>query len=192
MIIVGAWNPAIVQPTWLSQRKVVEASEAQNVSANPFTKGFYFEIDGVAWHVDEQRLQIWSPGKLDTGIYAARVLNLLSHTPVQAMGTNFYFQTIAQDWPADKAPRIGNWDLEDAPPEQQFEQFVWSGTKKMGADTTCKITVTRGTGEAVALHLNLHRDVDATRAAQFAGAWKADWAAVREIVHQVLGIHANE
>ncbi len=190
VIVLGAWNPAIVQPDWLSERKVVESSTPESLSANPLTKGFFFKMDNVNWIIDEQRLQIWGAGGTDTGVFAARVLSLLSHTPVQAIGTNFHFQTGVGEWPSTRLPKLGDWTLETSPTKLQFKQFTWVGTRKMGSDTSCQITLTHAE-DALSLNVNLHRDADAVRAAQFAGAWRQDWQAVREIISDIFEVHAD-
>jgi len=192
VIVLGAWNPGIVQPAWLSERKVVEAKNAEDLSVNPLTKGFFFKMDNVNWFIDEQRLQIWAPGTTDTGVFAARVLSLLSYTPVQAIGTNFHLETSAREWPATRLPRLGDWTLDGSPATLQFEQFTWVGKQKMGADTSCQISLTQGVEDALSLVVNLHRDVaNATRAAQLAGAWREDWQSVREVISNVFGVNVQ-
>jgi hypothetical protein len=191
VVVLGAWNPAIVQPQWLLERKVVVAGSAENIAANPQTKGLFFQMDGVNWLIDEQRLQIWAPDKRDTGVYAARVLDLLPYTPIQAVGTNFFFQSSLRDWPREKLPQLGDWTLETAPKEFQFEQFLWGGTRRM-AETSCQLNLTRA-GETVSLNINLHRNVlDASRASEYAGRWANDWKCAREMVSQIFGLSVNE
>jgi hypothetical protein len=188
VVVLGAWNPAIVQPAWLAERKVIETSEPlPAVNTNAFTEQFHFVASGVTWLIDEQRLSVGASSELDVGVSVARVLGLLSYTPVYSIGTNFSYETKASAWPEDKMPKLGNWSLENQGKSDGFQYFMWTGMRLIGEDTQCHMSVTRNLEDMVFVYFNLHRNVrNAAAAAMFAGQWADDLKMVTEMLNEML------
>ncbi len=101
LVVTGAWNPAIFQVGWILDHlfevergtKVQIAQVVRNTNDGPQTI-YYYEQLGI--HVSDRRLEIFvnSEGAelaARAEGMAARVFEVLPHTPVSAFGTNFVF-----------------------------------------------------------------------------------------------------
>ncbi len=100
LVIIGAWNPAILQPSWLG-RHVFGIPEGQPL---PVKMAFTpipgappkWTIEGITFVPSHDRLFL-SPVDLNQDTLSAvetkaiAILNLLHHTPVGAFGQNFHF-----------------------------------------------------------------------------------------------------
>lgn len=91
-ILIGFLNPAILTPTWLAQTGILtgEVSATSILPADfPVVQ---FSIGGLSWAANPLRLEVKSEdGSADPGELIAKVMELLPHTPVQALGNNFQF-----------------------------------------------------------------------------------------------------
>jgi hypothetical protein len=120
----------------------------------------------------------------DCGAYAAKILDLLPHTPVQAIGSNFAFHADLGDWPSDHLPCLGPVPGKGAEISKRFDQVQWQGVRNMGEGTQLQVTLTQRQEEGVVLAYNLHRNVaSAKQAREFAASWERD----RDVVVADLG-----
>ena len=83
----------------------------------------------MEWEVDYRRLMISSPSirikaRETCGDKAAKVMKLLSHTPVEAVGHNFHFSCGLEDWSDKPSPQLGGRKIGDFSDAQQFR---WVG-----------------------------------------------------------------
>lgn len=102
LIIAGGFNPAILKPSWILEH-VLERTEDQNLPVEILspvhgTGPVRFSFDGFSYTPTTQRLIIhlegMTPEQCDAGAgQAAKLLNLLPHTPVTGVGFNFSFET---------------------------------------------------------------------------------------------------
>jgi len=101
IVVVGAWNPAILQPHWLA-KEVYEIPEGQEF---PATMAFSTDpgappkcsIGGISYIASSDRLTVFVEGTEQANLEEAgqrtgSILRSLSHTPVSAMGQNFEFK----------------------------------------------------------------------------------------------------
>ena len=181
IVVIGAWNPAIIQPEWLFRSKVVEIPPPEiSVEVNPRTRQYRYMLGDFRWTIDDSRLEILSQKMQDCGVFAARVLALLPHTPVEAVGTNFVFKYPFQQWPDGLTVRIGQFNLNEQPDSVKFEQFTWSGVRSLER-ARLQISITQKKDSDVIVACNMHRNADSADAASaFAGSWSQDHDIVRE------------
>jgi hypothetical protein len=193
VLVVGAWNPAIVLPHWLLQSKVVEAaSEQVMVDVNPRTRQYGFTLGDFRWLVDDNKLGVRALKSLDCGVFLARVLALLPHTPVDAVRTSFVYKCTAEQWPKHLKPGIGDLTLDAPAAKVKFEQYGWTGVKNIESGRM-QISVTQQPKSDVVIACSLHRNVDnATAAAQFAGSWSRDLGIVLETLNAAFEISQDE
>jgi hypothetical protein len=110
----------------------------------------------VGWQVDNQRLSVASSDRsVDCGETVSRVLTLLPHTPVKALGHNFHFSATKQEWGERPAPMLGGRGLEDF---EDAEQVRWVGAFHRG-ETRIEVTLAYE-ADAVAILLNHHRTMN--------------------------------
>lgn len=101
--VVGAFNPAIIQPDWFKRFVPAVADEISTLV--PIGGGpMLFQSGLLYWAVTTERLIVYGPIS-QAGAIASSILRTLCHTPLRAAGVNFQFQGRA-----DRA-RCGPWRL---------------------------------------------------------------------------------
>ena len=128
-VAVGPFNPYIITPAWLLRYKVCLDDEAAEFGPGEPPEGSGFRLGAMEWAVDYRRMMISSPsiriqGKETCGDKAAKVMRLLSHTPVEAVGHNFHFSCGIEDWSDKPSPQLGGRDIREFPDAHQFR---WVG-----------------------------------------------------------------
>ena len=193
VVVVGAWNPAIISPPWLSNNKVVEElpKELQvELGLKPSGRIIKFELGGVQWKVTEDKLEIHGKGQeKDCGVFAARVLLLLPHTPIGAIGSNFVFESTLEEWPDPVKPYLGKLRLGAEAGHSNFRQVQWSGAGQQDEHTRLSIVVAARLNQGVQVTVNFHRNVQSvTEAVSFAGLWAQDRDTAAETLKELFEV----
>lgn len=188
IVMVGMWNPGIINPQWLQQHEIVKrVPTGTALGFQPLGRTIRFELEGMAWEVSDSRLAIRCESiRKSCGTYAAKVLELLSHTPMEAIGTNFVFTV--KGLPSVHVPRGGNISLPGQARSVPFSQVSWQGVADLDKDTVLNLTVTKAPG-GVVLALNFHRNCsNATEARKFTRRWHKDRSTALTILHDRFGV----
>ncbi len=175
-VVLGAWNPAILHPTWLSKHRIVrELPVAVPIGFHTLLRRRRFSLDGFDWEVDQTRLAITSTAGSNSGECAAKVLKILCHTPVEGIGHNFVYRSSARDWPERYLPRLGDMRVGKRSSRRVFEQAQWVGHRNLDDSTRLQILVSQEADGGVVAAFNFHRNVsEAPEAHKFAKKWRAD------------------
>jgi hypothetical protein len=142
VVVLGAWNPTIINPTWLLNNKVVEEEPKQvevEVAYAPHEGGVRFELGGATWLADYGRLQIVAKDWKDCGAFADRVLALLQHTPTRAIATNFVFSASLDDWRGKPLPQLGEFHLGSEDKPADFQEVRWTGVRELTPPTRFQV-----------------------------------------------------
>jgi|GEM_PF-2103481 len=101
LVLLGIWNPAILNPGWLAQHvHELGAGEGVQIQAEQFLlmpgQSPRFTLSGIKYSPSRNRLIIQPTAITEENFALAqraafRILNLLPHTPVAAVGQNFEF-----------------------------------------------------------------------------------------------------
>jgi len=187
IVMLGSWNPAIISPAWLyTQAVVAKLPPETQFGFQPLNRSIRFELAGMSWEASDSRLAITCSAMKNCGTYAAKVLNLLRHTPIQAVGTNFVFQSALDDWPRGDIAGIRDLTSPHEMAKLIFPQVVWQASSHIDSDTVLKLTATRNetAGEtSVVVSFNLHRNCnDAMKARRFVRLWRRDRDTVLDIL----------
>ncbi len=182
-LVRGNFNPYIVTPEWVAEQKLWQPKKAE-VALAVLARGLQFRGDDIEWVVDNDRLLV-SSVNADCGELAARVLRLLPHTPVRAVGTNFTFVGEKDDWGTSPVPMLGDRGPDAFPDDQRPEQVRWTGTISSKGVRT-EITVVFGE-DGVAVRFNFHRPVsDASAAALASEEFTHDKKRATELLKQFV------
>ena len=191
--VLGAWNPAIINPEWLAQYKVIE-KVTKNITfelAGPMGR-LIFAIGDVRWEVDPTRLAVKAPKFKDCGGYIARILGLLPHTPVGAIGSTFVFACPLTDWPETKLPKLGDVQLAPEPTSKGWHQVKWVGLRSLAKDTRIQLTVTQ-LEDGVAVGITFHRNVpNAEAALGYASGWVHDKDIALGLMKEMFGFESYD
>lgn len=189
VVVLGAWNPAIICPQWLQEQGIVKKiPEELKFAFQPLGRAVRFDLAGMTWEASDSRLTIVSRVLRNCGTYAAKVLDRLPHTPLQAIGTNFVFQGPAKDWPRRRAPKIAELKHPIGGGVAPLSQVSWEGVIDLDDVTVLKLTVTEKDDTGVA-SFNLHRNcAKASAAKAFARKWRADLSVVQAILKDNFGV----
>ena len=100
LVMIGAWNPAIITPDWLKQQfpEIITGSEYETAYVAAPYAAIRYGIEGIFVDPSNGRLRL-SPQKADRSRLelipklALAIYTRLLHTPIAAMGFNFAYRT---------------------------------------------------------------------------------------------------
>jgi len=91
-VLVGNLNPAIFHPAWFALNKLVSKEDAANAIVRVIHPELSnFDVGELSIQVDKQRFAVACPGRqheMLRDLIVGSFGNILSHTPIQAMGIN--------------------------------------------------------------------------------------------------------
>ncbi len=152
-VAAGAFNIYIIQPQWLTQVKILGPDEELLVESNFSEPGFRFrsQKSSFQWTVSPTRIAIEStdPSE-DCGEIIARILALLPHTPLKAIGNNAFYRA-----PLEESKETA---LCQVPTGYEVSQRSWhTGLLKSDALYNIQKSITQ---ENIGLHCNVHFKVE--------------------------------
>lgn len=193
IVVLGLWNPAIVSPGWLTEQQIAGARGTEvELQFNPYQRIFKFDLGGITWYVDYEKLEVRSDAGADCGKYASRVLELLSHTPVHAIGTNFAFECDSEAWPQKYRPCLGPMRCGAPSDPNAFLESKWQASRQLDDKSTrLQLIVTEGAGK-LELLINFHRSItSANEAKNFAERWTSDRELAFKFAKDYFGVDVS-
>lgn len=183
-VAVGPFNPHIITPEWLVRYKVLPDQEVQ-LRLGALIDGVAFRFKRTEWQVDSRRLLVASTTEADDcGELVAKVLELLPHTPVKAVGHNFHFLcSNRESWKDSPLPLLGKKGFGDL---SQLEQSRWTGIFEK-APVRIEMTVGHAEDGLVVL-FNHHRNTKNIEEAKAATRhFRHDFDVSRAMLRDMLG-----
>src|SRR5271166_6274738 len=110
-LALGPFNPHIITPEWLVKNEVCRDEEVE-IRFTPMSHGMAFNFKKVKWQVDSRTLMVSSSEK-NCGDLVSRVMALLHHTPIKAVGNNFHYACGREQWGQSPLPMIGTKGRDD-------------------------------------------------------------------------------
>lgn len=174
LVVAGAWNPAIVNPSWIGQHVFeydpnyvfpvnVELRAQNSEVASPV-----YSFDGLRLTCSRERLTFFLKPDIPSDIpkafnTAAKIIRLLPHTPLTAFGVNFQFiaETPSEELLSTftNSSLVSSLNVEGA----SCVQEVWRLTFQL-TDRQVNLHAKRE-GGAVVLSVNNHFEISAPGAA---------------------------
>jgi hypothetical protein len=193
IVLLGAFNSAIIEPSWLAAHDVIGqklehvTTEIQLFGATP--NKTVFNLDGLRWEITNDRILIGSTQSISPAPWFGRLLDLLPHTPLRAVGINFKAKCSTSDWPIP-VPALPNQDaIADLLGETVASSAISRSRKPDG--TQLNLTLNANAGEMV-FDANFHRGIAATedqtivdRAKQAMGEFETDLGHFGELVSRM-------
>jgi hypothetical protein len=183
-LALGPFNPHIINPEWLVKNKVCEDAEVE-IRFLPLSQGLAFSFKDVQWQIDFRLLMVASR-KENCGNLVAKVIELLPHTPVRAVGNNFHYAASRDDWSQSPLPMLGTargGGLEDF---GRVEQTRW-GCVIRRDDVRVEVTVAEDE-PGMAILFNFHREVKNTEdACKAAGHFDSDYRWSQNMLSRISG-----
>lgn len=188
VVVAGRFNPHIITPEWLKKVQICQASAEVEMSFEVGSDGpaFAFEVDSLKWQVSNARLRIStaSPNR-NPARQAAKVLQVLLHTPIAAIGHNCTYRCDREKWQG-RTPALGDtgWDelgIYGAP-----QGTTWSCSLELaGAVLNLKLEQTQ---YSVEVSTNLHRNVsEVEQVIEAADGFEDDIAMMTKLVQKIAG-----
>ncbi|MHC4698783.1 MAG: hypothetical protein ACYTFA_18800 [Planctomycetota bacterium] len=99
IVVRGDFNRAIIRPKWLIRQGILPEGDVEFAVSDAADMPRLFKFAGFQWTVAHDRLVVKPivPDEGDPGPTVARVLEILEHTPVSAVGHNFIFENPEPD-----------------------------------------------------------------------------------------------
>lgn len=163
ILVRGNFNPYIFSPEWLIANRVWDDEEVHLV-LGAMGEGVRFRgvKSAVEWSVDYQTMIIAGSLAIDCGLYACKILSLLPHTPVRAVGCNFAYSS--SNWDSPFIPKLGPKALSDLPKNWNPELTKWSAVFHV-EETRIDMSVECG-DQGVTTSFNFHTAVDSATNAE--------------------------
>jgi len=170
IVIVGNFNPAIINPSWLCNKKLIREDEEETATIkviHPEVSDFSLQI--ASFHVTKDKMIISSENPSDFILIrdlAISIFSILSETPVEAIGLNYTKDFSLVD--AGTYYEFGNWLV----PHSNWSEVISEPKtvnlkmlepyKKDGfVQSTFEISTSKKVQEyGVRFHLNYHIEID--------------------------------
>jgi hypothetical protein len=195
IVLLGGFNPNIIEPAWLSRHDVVEKKPEEVMTEIQFGPGapqmMRFNLDGLRWEVSLDRILIGSGEARSPAKWILRLLELLPHTPLRAVGINFKLRSDRADWPLE-IPKLPN---QEGAASLIGEVVASTAVTRGRLDSVTQLNLTLNATESeVVLDANFHRGVVNTEtqsalemAKQAMSEFDGDWARLCSIVSEMTG-----
>lgn len=169
IVVLGAFNPAIIQPWWLAKLDLISDSEAKASQTQAITREIsLFETGWFKLQCLEDRLQVETTdeGRFpDVRDLAVNICRVLEHTPIHAFGFNSSVHVMMAN--IETWHNFGN----ECTPKQLWEKYlkkpgmrtlVIEGARKDSAAAYAQIKVepSRQIENGVLIHFNEHYRLD--------------------------------
>lgn len=186
--VAGNFNPQIITPDWLVRQAVYPDPSKTAVSLsveNLRDVSFKYEIGGHVWQVSADRLIVGTHQDESPAAAVLRVLNLLPHTPVHAIGNNFRYKAPRESW-TGPLPELGTTSKELQEVQGQLGQSSW---RSQFVDKSIVLNAEMIANQnEVLVSLNYHRPTDNLDSALDAlGKFGDDREASRVWINTVIG-----
>lgn len=195
IVLLGGFNPHIIEPTWLSRHGVVAEKSDEFMTEIQFgpraSQTMRFNLDGLAWEVTLERVLVGSDKVSSPAQWLIRLLDLLPHTPVRAVGINFKLQCDRAEWPIELPALPGQQAADSLIGEIKTSTAVTRAQLHDGTQVNLTLHATQST---VTLDANFHRGlgnsdamlpIDMAKKAML--EFEGDWSRLREIVTKMTG-----
>lgn len=173
LVVVGAFNPAILNPSWIAKNAlgIIDDRQVQVEMLTPVSIGLSapparYSFEGISYSVTSQRLTVHFEGLDEAGAIKSvrmvrRIFELLHHTPVTGVGFNFGF---ASERPSAKLTQLMASEvslLEGLADDAAIVMQGWGNTVRLGEELL-GIQCTYDAA-SVSIDVNAHRNLsDAT------------------------------
>ena len=113
IVVVGEFNRAIIRPKWLVKQAILPEGGVQAKLTDRPGAPTSFRFAMFDWEVGPTKLIIkpLAPEMPDPGSVMAKILQILQHTPISALGHNFLYSAPLDD--ASQLPGLGSSSARD-------------------------------------------------------------------------------
>lgn len=157
-VVVGHFNPWIIQPEWLLRQGVIAEGEEAAITLHAFSSPvgeMLFKVGTVTWKVSPERLIVHCDEYSDTATPVIEVLRLLPHTPMNAAGNNFNYVGQASDWIGER-PTLNDVTRESLAQRGRVRADAWRTEIVREDDSVMNVHVIHSE-QRVAVNFNFHR-----------------------------------
>ena len=182
ILVRGNFNPYIFSPQWLFANCIL-ADEEVHLVLGAMGEGVRFRgvKSELEWIVDYQTMMIAGPKPTDCGAYACKILSLLPHTPISAVGCNFAYSS--PEWDSPFVPMLGKKALSNLPSDWNPELTKWSAVFHVD-ETRIDMSVECG-DQGMTTSFNFHTAVESANNAE---AVAANFAKFRSDSERLISI----
>lgn len=157
IVVIGAFNPAIISPGWLIEQGIATApAEPTSIDLElGLRNDIVFTLDECRWRVSPDRLVVEPLSAANPVAKIKAVVEKLPHTPVRAVGLNFHFHCPVTAWKGGQ-PTLGTFAPDSLTLGGKVQHRVW--TTGVAFDDGSQLNLTVRTTEAQTLaDFNFHR-----------------------------------
>ena len=197
VVFVGEFNPVIIQPFWLANKKLIREQEAEDVKVelihNELVK---FNLDWAYFEITKNRFEIRSskePYFEAVKDLALSIFKVLKETPIKVLGINHlkhYSLTEQQIYNfGDKLAPLNNWSefLSD-PKMLQLEIIEQKRKDGLNGHIRVKIQPSAQVGNAVVINLNDHyslKDEETGRNGEIIKILQENWQKSQNLANEI-------
>lgn len=163
VVVIGAFNPMIIRPDWLIAHGVAgtetPSKEPQvKLGLSEMSPFLHFSLGGLRWQVTDRHVILRSDGQVLRGAnkILAKLLTLLPHTPLVAVGVNLHAIVPEREWHAPR-PKLSE-SLSVAVAERGRITEELHGFQVVRPDGALLNVSIRDSGDELGVEINYHKN----------------------------------